>query len=371
MTRLTSIAIATGVLLMSAPAFAQQAELAAKLNDEGKDLMYDGKFAEASAKFRDAVARVPEPKYFFNLCTSLYQEGKFSDAMTACGGVGKNNPTPDLDAKAKKMIERIETEAKAQNITLVATGGGGDPNDPNNPPPDPNNPPNPNNPPPNPNQGPVYQQAYGRPPAQNVIKGTTSDNKYVWTLGVDLFAGGGTIGQMDVYGNTNQGLRIKGDYLLRPEQRIGAQGYLSYTHYQKGEDQAFASDLDIMDIGVAIFKDFCVAERLCLRPLGGVSLAFMSPNDFGGDGEQQFNYTSLGFRLELGAFFAFGTRMEHVLGVAVGGHGYSGAFSGPSDVGITTEDVGLDKGGGAGYFAVGYTYRFSTPLGSSPFVTLQ
>jgi hypothetical protein len=376
MTRLTSIALATGVLLMSAPAFAQQAELASKLNDEGKDLMYDGKFAEASAKFRDAVARVPEPKYFFNLCTSLYQEGKFSDAMTACGGVGKNNPTPDLDTKAKKMIERIETEAKAQNITLVATGGGGgDPNDPNNtnptnPPVDPNNP----NPPPPPNQGPTYQQAYGRPPAQNVIKGTTSDNKYVWTLGVDLFAGGGTIGQMDYYGNTNQGIRIKGDYLLRPEQRIGAQGYFSYTHYQEGDDQSFAFDLDIMDLGIAIFKDFCVAERLCLRPLAGVSLAFMSPaneTDIA-TGDQLFNYTALGVRLELGTFYAFGTRMEHVLGVSVGGHGYSGVFSeSPSDPMYTSEFVGLDKGGAAGYFAIGYTYRFSTPLGSSPFVTLQ
>lgn len=374
MTRLTSIAIATGVLLMSAPAFAQQAELAAKLNDEGKDLMYDGKFAEASAKFRDAVARVPEPKYFFNLCTSLYQEGKFSDAMTACGGVAKNSPSSELDAKAQKMIERIETEAKAQNIPLVATGGGGgDPNDPNTPPPDPNNlPPGPG---PGPNQGPVYQQAYGRPPAQNLVVGTSSDNKYVWTLGLDLFAGGGTIGAMDLYGNTNQGLRIKGDYLLRPDQRIGAQGYFSYTHFAEGEDQpGGAYNLDIMDLGIAIFKDFCVAERLCLRPLAGVSLAFMSPaNEMDFDtGEQLFNYTALGFRLELGAFYAFGTRMEHVLGVSVGGHGYSAVFSeSPSDPLFTSENVGLDKGGGAGYFAIGYTYRFNTPLGSSPFVTLQ
>lgn len=390
MTRLTSIAIATGVLLLSAPAFAQQAELAAKLNAEGKDLMYDGKFAEASAKFRDAVARVPEPKYFFNLCTSLYQEGKFSDAMTACGGVGKNNPTADLDSKAKKMMERIETEAKAQNVPLVLTGGGG--GDPNTLPPDPNGNPNTGNPntgnpntgnpntgnptgtPPPVGNGPVYQQAYGRPPAQTLYKGTTSDNKYVWTLGLDLFAGGGTIGQMNYYGNTNQGIRIKGDYLLRPQQRIGAQGYFSFTHYQEGQDQAFAYDLDIMDLGVALFKDLCVAERLCLRPLAGVSLAFMSPaneTDLN-TGDQLFNYTALGIRLELGAFYAFGTRMEHVLGVSIGGHGYSKVFSeSPSDPAYTSEAVGLDKGGAAGYFAIGYTYRFNTPLGSSPFVTLE
>ena len=37
----------------------------------------------------------------------------------------------------------------------------------------------------------------------------------------------------------------------------------------------------------------------------------------------------------------------------------------------TAESVGLDKGGAAGYLSIGYTYRFNTPLGSSPFVTLQ
>lgn len=380
MTRLTSIAIATGVLALSTPAFAQQAELAAKLNAEGKDLMYDGKLAEASAKFRDAVARVPEPKYFFNLCTSLYQEGKFSDAMTACGGVSKNNPTPDLDAKAKKMMERIETEAKAQNVPLVLTGGGGgDPNtnpnpDPNgNPNPDPNGNPNPN-PTGNPNAGPQYQQAYGRPPAQNLYKGTTSDNKYTWTLGADLFAGGGVIGKMDYYGNTNQGIRIKGDYLLSPQQRLGAQGYFQYTHFQEGEDQSFAYDLDIMDLGVALYKDICVGERLCLRPLAGLSLAFMSPaNETDLDtGEQLFNYTALGIRAEIGLHYAFGARMEHVLGVAIGANGYSAVFSeSPSDPMYTAEYVGLDESGGAGYFSIGYMYRFNTPLGSSPFVTLE
>jgi len=56
MTRLPQIAAtAASLVLCAMPAFAQQAELAAKLNDEGKQLMYAQKYAEASAKFRDEV----------------------------------------------------------------------------------------------------------------------------------------------------------------------------------------------------------------------------------------------------------------------------------------------------------------------------
>ena len=46
-------------------------------------------------------------------------------------------------------------------------------------------------------------------------------------------------------------------------------------------------------------------------------------------------------------------------------------FSESQDAFYTAADVGLDKGGAVGYLSVGYTYRFNTPLGSSPFVTLE
>jgi tetratricopeptide (TPR) repeat protein len=101
------------------PASGGQAAIAAKLSDEGVQLMYAKKYSEASAKFREAVARVPEPKYFFNLCTSLFQEGKFSEALTSCSAVEKNNPTPALQAKTNKMIERIQAEAKKQGISVA------------------------------------------------------------------------------------------------------------------------------------------------------------------------------------------------------------------------------------------------------------
>jgi hypothetical protein len=53
----------------------------------------------------------------------------------------------------------------------------------------------------------------------------------------------------------------------------------------------------------------------------------------------------------------------------VGANIYSQVFSGPDDGSIV--GYGLDRGGATGYFGIGYTYRFRTPLGSSPFVTLE
>jgi tetratricopeptide (TPR) repeat protein len=106
----------------SDPAFAaEQAALAAKLNDEGKELMFAKKYAEASSKFREAVARVPDAKYFFNLCTSLFQEGKFSEALVSCDAVDKNVPTPELAQKSRALRERILAEARNQGIPLEPT----------------------------------------------------------------------------------------------------------------------------------------------------------------------------------------------------------------------------------------------------------
>ena len=126
MRSLTSGAVLAALTFGSLVAVAEtQAELANKLNEDGKELMYANKYAEASGKFREAVARVPEAKYFFNLCTSLFQEGKFSEALTACNAVEKNNPTAELGGKATKLAGRINDKAKSQGLTVTAAGGGG------------------------------------------------------------------------------------------------------------------------------------------------------------------------------------------------------------------------------------------------------
>ena len=49
-----------------------------------------------------------------------------------------------------------------------------------------------------------------------------------------------------------------------------------------------------------------------------------------------------------------------------------GELAGQEDEGAGAEqEAMLDRGGSFGYLGFGYTHRFSTPLGSSPFVTLE
>ena len=95
-----------------------QAEIAAKLNDDGSKLFMNGSFANASMKFRQAVSRVPEPRYFFNLCLALFQEGKFAEALTACNAGTRENPPAPLRQKLDKATDMIKREAKAQGVTV-------------------------------------------------------------------------------------------------------------------------------------------------------------------------------------------------------------------------------------------------------------
>lgn len=387
MRRLTFGAVLAAATSIASLASAEsQAELAAKLNEEGKELMYASKFAEASGKFREAVARVPEAKYFFNLCTSLFQEGKFSEALTACSAVEKNNPTAELGAKATKLSGRIQDEAKSQGLTVEPIGGGGLPDCQTNPgaagcapPPETcqTNPSLPECQRPQVVQQPPPNPVVGRPPSgTGVFAGTKAgDNKYIWTIGGNLFGGGGTIGRDNVYGNTAVGFELHGNYLFNPAQRIGAQTYLQYAQFTPNEDGTGGSvNLTSVDFGIGLYKHLCPpsTERLCLTPMIGAQLALYSPEFEQFGNEAQFNYAAVGVRAELGLEYAFGARMEHVLSVKIGANGYSSVFSDASaDGGLTAEEAFLDQGGGYGYFGIGYTHRFSTPLGSSPFVTLE
>ncbi|HEY0987741.1 MAG TPA: protein kinase, partial [Kofleriaceae bacterium] len=95
-----------------------QAEIAARFNEEGKELLYHDQPDAAAKKFLDAIARVPEAKYFVNLCVARFQGGRFDEALTACEFVDRNNPTADQRRKATTLIERIRAEAKKQGIEL-------------------------------------------------------------------------------------------------------------------------------------------------------------------------------------------------------------------------------------------------------------
>lgn len=379
MSRLSSLALLSALSFATVAHAQSQAEIAEKLNEEGKELMYANKYPEATAKFRQAVARVNEPKYFFNLCVSLTNEGNLVEARANCY-TAKNNGNGEVVGKADKMMAKIEDLAKQQGTELPPLGGGQGPVSPSidsgSRPSDPNADPS-HQPPPtrvgmtDPQHPQTAPPIRYQAPEENLVRASTPDNKYVWTLGFDLLGGGGQIGQKDAYGSAAVGFRLKTDYLFDPIRRIGGEGYLQYQHLDQGKNDSLLADtLDIIDVGVAAYKHFCLGGRLCVTPLIGVHLALMSPAGESDDtGSQLFNYAAVGGRAEVALSYAFGRRFEHVLSLTGGANFYSQVLSDSSD--YSAAEVGLDKGGALGYIALGYTRRFNTPLGSSPFITLE
>lgn len=95
-----------------------QAEIAQQRNWDGEQAYNKKKYTDATPAFREAVARVPEARYFFNLCASLYQEGKYTEALTACGAVEKTGPTPALQKQTDRLIGWIQEDAKAEGRKL-------------------------------------------------------------------------------------------------------------------------------------------------------------------------------------------------------------------------------------------------------------
>jgi hypothetical protein len=352
-----------------------QAQIAEQLNTEGKQAMYANNFAEAAQKFQQAVSRVPEPKYFVNLCTALLQIGKLDAALTACNAVDLNGSS-EQKSRAATLIARINEEARKQNLQLHPDGGGcggadcrPDVRDPAQSAPDRRTATaDPSRPPPPPN----YAPAIGRPLDQSLVAGGPPDHRYTWTLGADLFGGGGQVGQPDFYGTAFVGLRLKADYLVNPPARVGVEAYLQISHLDAGRGDIAVDTLDIIDFGIAGYKHICPGgtSRLCITPLAGAHISSMSPaGEMDGSGSQVFNYTGLGARLEVSIDLAFGRRFEHVLSLIGGANLYTAvlASSGP----FTVAEVGLDKPGATGYIGFGYTHRFNTPLGGAPFIVLE
>jgi hypothetical protein len=100
------------------PRSGTQAQIAGQLNEEGKELMYRSQFKDAAAKFREAVARVPEVKYMINLGTAELQLGELRAARAVLESALQNDPTPEQAARAHKLIDKVHQEAEAQGIDL-------------------------------------------------------------------------------------------------------------------------------------------------------------------------------------------------------------------------------------------------------------
>jgi hypothetical protein len=148
-----------------------------------------------------------------------------------------------------------------------------------------------------------------------------------------------------------------------PSLKLGAQAFLGVTSVA-GEGNV--NDLSIFDIGIAGFKHLCVS-RLCITPLAGVMIAGMQPS-FDGVDDDSVNMFSVGGRVEGAASLALGSRYEHVVSATLGANVYSAAVG---DYETEPSRFGLDEPSVAVYLGFGYTYRFNTPLGQSPFITFD
>ena len=95
------------------PETGTQAAIAERDEREGVKLAGDGDFAGASAKFRDAVARVPEPRYFVRLCESLFHEGRYAEALTACQAPDHDATGAAMRAEIDDLVKRIKDAAQA------------------------------------------------------------------------------------------------------------------------------------------------------------------------------------------------------------------------------------------------------------------
>ena len=351
MTRLTSIATVVVSLALGSVAFAQsQAEIAAKLNDEGKELMYGGHIAEASAKFAEAVARVPEAKYFFNLCTSrvpgrqvrrgadrvqrrLQQqpdaraEGQGRQAgrpdQGRGEGAGHRSPAAAAAVATPTCASRIQTIRAACRRRLRTSA----------------------RPPRTTRRVPRSRRSRPtprRPRPWSAVRrrrawspATPPDNKYTWTLGVDLFGGGGKIGQDGRVRHVGQRLPRQGRLPAQPRDADRRAGLLPAHALRPGQAwtrsarrRSTSSTSASRPTSTCAGLEPAVLHAARRRPARADEPRRTTPT---ARAARCSTTRARGARLELGLQYALGSRYEHVLSVDGGANLYSAVFSDPSD----------------------------------------
>lgn len=81
---------------------------AEKDNDDGKQKVFVADLAGALAAFQQADALVPDPKYEYNLCSTLGLLEKWDEATAMCQKALAKQPPPALKAKLDQKIELLK-----------------------------------------------------------------------------------------------------------------------------------------------------------------------------------------------------------------------------------------------------------------------
>ena len=353
------------------PAFAQSArDQAERLNDEGKVFLTSTPMqpADAADRFQKAIELVQDGRYFANLCLALYHVGKLGEALTACRAVATHGGDERAVKQAENLMEKaIKPKMREAGIDPDAppppppdagtggtggtdgTGGTGDPDG-----------------------GTGGTGGTGTPadasnftvapPPSLLEQKAAPTHAYTWTLGAQLLGASVAIGYPEAYDSGGVGLRVTGDYMIMPRRGVGLIGFVQAMQIDKRlQGQA----LSVVDVGVGIYKDFCMS-RLCLRPAASAGLSLFQTQVMAEAGSDSL--VGLSARLDGTAGYAFGARYEHLITATIGAAAYTAPVG---DYENEPADYGLDEGGSTVYFGIGYTHRFDTPFGSSPFFVVQ
>jgi hypothetical protein len=78
------------------------------LNEAGKEKLRGADVPGAVAAFQQAIALVPDPRYFYNLCIAHEAGEKWADAIAACSQARSLNPEPRLVAKIDARLDVLK-----------------------------------------------------------------------------------------------------------------------------------------------------------------------------------------------------------------------------------------------------------------------
>ena len=355
----------------ASPALAQKtpAQEANDLNERGKQLFAEKRYEEAYNVFRDAATLSPEARFFFNMCYALNFLERYEDAISACEQVeAASGADAALREKTQRALVSLREKLAAQRAA-AGDPGGGDPGggDPGGGEPGGGEPGGGD-----PGGGPGGPAGGGAPPAAGpdpFLQGEAAPppGSYQWSVGAELGVLAGLQSENDLgdlpYAAAGVNLRLFANFILGEAQRFGVQGYLGFGSLAPSDETTEDQPLVLADVGGAAFMHFRLGGPIEITPLAGLHLAVQQPQEL----SQAF--IGLGARAEVALAYVFGPQSEHALSVAPGLSLYFP--SGGEIDGFQPEDYGFDKTRGAVTVNVGYSYRFSTPFGATPLITLE
>lgn len=380
----TRLSFALASLLLSvvaaaSPALAQKSpkQEADELNSQGKQYFAEKRYEEAYGMFRQAATLSPEARFFFNMCYALNFLERYQDAIQACEQVpAADGADPEIKEKTQRALASLREKQAAQQ-SAAGSGDAGDPNAGGGGTADPGA---------GGGSGQVAaggggQVAAGGGPAQPAgpdpfiaTEAPGPVDGYLWSIGGELGVLGNINAAKDEFGNALYGpsgfnLRIFANFIVSESARLGLQAYLGIGSLPPSDDNFDDEPLGMFDLGGAIFLHRPLAGHLYWTPLLGVGLAVRQPQ------ELSQGFISLGGRAEVGFSYVFGPGGAHAFSVTPGFNIYF-----PSS-GEQETDLGGDPRSASYYgfdettslFALnfGYSYRFSTPFGSTPLITLE